>query len=471
MRLSTTAWRRTIPRSSAGRERPTRRTRPAKAGAAFCLALFGASARWSLAQEASPEAGEAQESRANVHFQLTTVTQAHPSFDAAYSGQNSLHPESEHETTVTSTLYVGARLWKEAEIYVNPELSGGSGLSKAFGIAGFPNGESFRVGSPEPHIYLGRLMLRQTFAAGAETEPVEDEANQLGGRRPVRRWTITAGKFGITDVLDDNSYSHDPRTQFLNWADWTPGAWDYPADTRGYTWGAAIEYESEVWAVRLVAAAEPKEANGLEIDKTLRSAHALSAELERKFELGGQKGAARLILFDNRARMGNYRQAIQEAGGGAPDIIATRREGRSKWGFVVNLEQALGEQGGLFFRGSWNDGRNEAWAYAEIERSVTIGGVRKEPLRSRPKDEAGLAFIINALSPDHRDYLAAGGLGFMIGDGRLNYGLEKIAELYYKALLRKELWLTTDYQFIQNPAYNRDRGPVHVFGLRLHVEL
>jgi len=169
--------------------------------------------------------------------------------------------------------------------------------------------------------------------------------------------------------------------------------------------------------------------------------------------------------------MGNYRQAIQEARGGTPDIIATRRPGRSKWGFVVNIEQALGETFGLFLRGSWNDGRNEAWAYAEIERSVSVGGVRKEPLKWRPKDEAGLAFIVDALSRDHRDYLAAGGLGFMIGDGKLNYGLEKIAELYYKALLRKGIWLTADYQFVQNPAYNRDRGPVHVFGLRLHVEL
>jgi len=441
----------------------------AKAVVALCLSLCCPGI--SLSQEARETESAAQEPRANVHFQVTTVTQAHPRFDAAYSGQNSLNPDSEHETTVTSTLYVGAHLWKEAELYVNPEMSGGSGLSKAFGIAGFPNGESFRVGSPEPHIYLARLMLRQTLAVGSETEPVEEEVNQLGGRRPVRRWTVTAGKFGITDIFDDNTYSHEPRTQFLNWADWTPGAWDYPADTRGYTWGTAIEYECEVWAVRFAAAAEPKEANGLELDKTLRNAYSLIGELERKYELGGQKGAARLILFDNRARMGNYRQAIQEARGGKPDIIATRRPGRSKWGFVVNLEQALGETAGLFFRGSWNDGRNEAWAYAEIERSVTVGGVRKEPLKWRPRDEAGLAFIVDALSRDHRDYLAAGGLGFMIGDGKLNYGLEKIAELYYKALLRKGIWLTADYQFVQNPAYNRDRGPVHVFGLRLHVEL
>jgi high affinity Mn2+ porin len=286
----------------------------------------------------------------------------------------------------------------------------------------------------------------------------------------VRRWTLTVGKFGVTDIFDENAYSHDPRTQFLNWADWTPGAWDYPADTRGYTWGVAVEYVDRDWAARFGAAAEPKVANGLEMDKDLRQAYSLMIELERRYEIDGKEGKAKLILFDNRADMGDYRQAIREAGGDVPDVIATRRPGRSKYGFAVNLEQSLGELAGLFLRGSWNDGRNEAWAYAEIERSVTVGGVRKEPLRSRPGDEAGLAFIVDALSPDHRDYLAAGGLGFMIGDGRLTYGLEKIAELYYKALVRQGIWLTADYQFVQNPAYNRDRGPVHVFTLRLHTE-
>lgn len=406
----------------------------------------------------------------DIHFQLTTVTQAHPSFHASYTGANSLNPGSEHETTVTSTLYLGARLWRGAELYVNPEMTGGSGLSRAFGIAGFTNGEAFRVGSPEPHIFVARALLRQTLAAGSEMEAVEEEANQLRGRRPVRRWTLTVGKFGVADILDDNAYSHEPRTQFLNWADWTSGAWDYPADTRGYTWGAAIEYADRDWAARFAAAAEPKEANGLEIDKNLRHAYSLMVELEKRYEIDGREGKARLILFDNRADMGSYRQAIEEAGAGPPDIIATRRKGRSKYGFAWNMEQSLGERAGLFLRGSWNDGRNEAWAYAEIERSITAGALRRQPFRSRPADEAGIAFIVNGLSRAHQDYLAAGGLGFMIGDGRLTYGLERIAELYYKASLRDILWLTADYQFVEDPAYNRDRGPVHVFGLRLHTE-
>lgn len=447
--------------------------RPAAPARVALLLLFGTVGAVARAQQTAPASagGVAPESRVDVHFQLTTVTQAHPAFSASYSGKNSLSPDSERESTVTSTLFLGARLRKGAELYVNPELSGGSGLSRALGIAGFPNGESFRVGDAQPRIHLARLMLRQTLAAGSETEPVEEDANQLGGHRPVRRWTITLGKFGVSDIFDDNEYSHDPRTQFLNWADWTSGAWDYSADTRGYTCGFAVEYNDVQWAARFGATAEPRVANGLEFDKDLSHAYSLMTEIERRYDLRGQKGSAKLILFYNRSDMGSYREAIVQSGGRTPDITSTRRVGRSKWGFVVNLEQALSAVGGAFFRGSWNDGLNEAWAYAEIERSVTAGAVWKRPLAGRLDDEAGIAVVVNALSRDHRDYLAAGGLGFMIGDGKLRYGLEKIAGLYYRALLRKAVWLTGDYQFVENPAYNRDRGPVHVFGLRMHVEL
>jgi len=350
-------------------------------------------------------------------------------------------------------------------------MSGGKGLSQTFGIAGFPNGEAFRVGSPEPHIFLARVFVRQTFAVGGEAEKVEDDANRLGGSRPSRRWKVILGKFAVTDIFDDNEYSHDPRTQFLNWADWTPGAWDYPADTRGYTWGFAVEYDDADWAVRVGAAAEPKVANGLEIDKDLLHAHSFIGEVDRKYVVGAGKGEGKLILFYNRADMGNYRQAIEEADGAAPDITATRQPGRTKWGFALNLQQEVGPQTGLFLRGSWNDGANEAWAYAEIERSFTVGALRRSVLRKGPQDEAGLALVVNGLSSDHRDYLAAGGYGFMIGDGRLRYGPEQIAELYYKSLVIDRIWLTGDYQFVVNPAYNRDRGPVHVFGIRFHAEL
>jgi high affinity Mn2+ porin len=434
--------------------------------ALFCTAAAGG-------QEGAPvdPGAPPAESRWDAHFQATTVTQWHPSFDAPYSGANSMSPDAEHETTVTATLFLGARLWKGAEVYVNPELSGGSGLSRTLGVAGFPNGEAFRVGDAQPRIYLGRLMLKQTIAVGDEREPVMEDANQLAGTQPLRRWTLTVGKFGIGDFFDDNAYSHDPRTQFLNWADWTAGAWDYSADTRGYTWGFVFGYDGPDWSARFGATAEPKVANGIQFDEDLLHAYAFSAEVDRRFELQGRKGVARGILFYNRADMGSYRQAIEEADGGTPDVTATRREGRTKWGFVFNLEQDLGGSLGLFFRGSWNDGKNEAWAYAEIERSVTAGVVWKAPIPTRPEDEAGVAMIVNGLSNDHRDYLAAGGYGFMIGDGRLSYGPELIAETYYQALVMRHIFLAAGYQFVAHPAYNRDRGPVHVLTARLHVEL
>lgn len=442
---------------------------PERIAAAVILAL--STALPACAQEAaSASEPAAEEPRFDAHFQATTVTQWHPTFDAPYSGQNSLTPDAEHETTVTATLFLGARLWKGAALYVNPELSGGNGLGHTLGIAGFPNGEAFRVGDSTPRVYLGRLMLTQTLAASDDLERVEEDANQLAGSRPARRWTLTVGKFGVGDFFDDNAYSHDPRKQFLNWADWTAGAWDYSADTRGYTWGFVLEYATPDWSARFAATAEPKVANGLQFDTDLLEAHAFTLEGERRYQAWERNGVARLIVFYNRADMGSYRQAIEEAAGGAPDVTATRHPGRSKWGLVVNLEQELGGGAGLFFRGSWNDGKNEAWAYAEIERSVTAGVLWKGLVRGRPDDETGAAIVVNGLSGDHRDYLAAGGYGFMIGDGRLAYAVETIPEVYYQALIVPHLWLAAGYQFVANPAYNSDRGPVHVFSARLHAE-
>ncbi len=432
------------------------------------LAARGAARAQDL--ETIPNASGSPDERWNVHFQFTTITQHHPAFPALYSGQNSMSPEAETDTTVTATLVLGARLWKGAALYVNPEMSGGSGLSSTFGIAGFPNGEAFRVGSTTPKIYLGRLMLSQTFALEGGTEKVEDDANQLGGTQPVRRWVVTVGKFGIADFFDGNPYSHDPRQQFMNWADWTGGSWDYSADTRGYTWGFVIERYDGDWAARFAGSTEPLVANGEQFDTDLLHAYSLTGEFERQWKAAPGSGAARLLLFYNRANMGNYRQAILEAGTGPPDIVSTRRVGRTKWGFVVNVNQALGPAWGLFLRGSWNDGENEAWAYAEIERSVSIGAMWNGPFRSRPADQAGIALIGNGLSGPHREYLARGGYGFMIGDGALAYGLEGIAEVYYQAAITAHIFLAGDYQFVLNPAYNRDRGPVNVLGLRFHVQ-
>ena len=424
---------------------------------------------------AAPDSAAAPpaEKRFDAHFQFTSVTQYHPDFTAPYSGQNSMDPEAEHETTVTATLFLGVRLWKDAELYVNPEMSGGKGLSSTFGIAGFPNGDAFRVGSPEPHIYLARADAQATFPLEGETEPVEDDPNQLGGTRPVRRWTVTVGQFGLSDFFDANPYSGDARSQFMNWAAWTAGAWDYAADTRGYTYGFVIERFDADWAARFAGAAEPLVANGEQLDKDLLHAYSLTAEYERGYKLDGKAGNGAPARLLQPRQHGQLRRG-DRAGRGDRRGPRHRRDAAGRAGQV-----GIHRQRGPFARRSV--GRllpRELERRSERSRGPTPKSSGRCPPAScgrgrsprRPNDEAGLALIVNGLCAGHREYLALGGYGFMIGDGRLDYGLETIAEIFYQAALIEHLWFAADYQFVANPAYNRDRGPINVLGARLHVE-
>lgn len=404
----------------------------------------------------------------SLHFQQTTVTQGHSSFRAPYSGANSLNAGAETETSITSTLYGGIAPWPGTELYLNPELSGGGGVSSAHGVAGFPNGEAFRIGDPTPVISLARLFLRQTIDLGEKTETVEDDLNAIPGRRSPHRLTITAGKFGIADIFDNNRYTHDPRSQFMNWSLMNSGAWDYPADTRGYTWGLSVEYTRNDWTVRGAATLVPLDANGLTMDTHIDKAQGFALENELHYALGEARGTLRALLFLNNARMGDYEQAIAE-NPTAPDVTATRTYGSTKYGFAVGVEQEIAHGFGAFARLSWNDGKHETWAFAEIDHSVATGVVSSGGPWSREADEVGAAFVLNGISGPHRRYLAAGGYGFMIGDGALDYGLETVAEVYYKLTLISAIALSGDYQLVVNPAYNRDRGPVHVFGLRSHI--
>jgi high affinity Mn2+ porin len=432
----------------------------------LCIVLFAAESR----AEDAPAEEQPAPSWYTLHFQQTTVTQGHPSFHAPYSGTNSLSPDGETETSITSTLFAGVALWPGASFYVNPELSGGSGVSSARGVAGFPNGEAFRIGDPTPIISPARIFLRQTISFGEQSEAVADDANVVASRRSPERLTITAGKFGIADIFDNNRYTHDPRSQFMNWALMNSGAWDYPADTRGYTWGVSVEYARAEFAVRAAAVLVPKDANGLTMDTRVDKAHGFALEGEVPAHFLPFPGTVRLLLFLNEARMGDYDQAIAD-NSMAPDVTTTRKYGRTKYGFALGLEQQLSRYVGGFLRTSWNDGRNETWAFAEIDASVAGGMVQQGEPWSREGDEFGVAAVLNALSGPHKRYLAAGGYGFMIGDGALSYATETILEAYYKLRVASYLTFTGDYQYVTNPAYNRDRGPVHVFALRTHVEL
>ncbi|MBS1529360.1 MAG: carbohydrate porin [Bacteroidetes bacterium] len=408
--------------------------------------------------------------RTNFHFQQTIITQYKPPFDAPYTGRNSLLPTTETQSSITSTLYGGARLWQGAEAYFNPEISGGSGLSQTLGVAGFPNGETFRVGGVQNKIYIGRLYVKQTFGWGKEKDTLEDDLNQLAGIRSKRYFSLAAGKFGMADFFDNNQFSHDPRTQFMNWALMDNAAWDYPANTRGYVLGLYAELGHPDWTLRFALTMVTTMPNQSVWDAKIAKGNAETVEFEKRYTIGGQKGTLRILTFLNNGKFGNYRDAIAQ-NPAAPNVDSTWAYGRHKYGFGINADQYLSKDFGVFAKASWNDGHTETWFFTEIDRSLTFGGTLKGTAWHRPDDETGLAFIVNGLSQDHKDYLAAGGYGFIIGDGQLNYSPEMIMEFYYKInVYQKKFWLSPDYQFILHPAYNADRGPVNVLGVRAHVE-
>jgi high affinity Mn2+ porin len=426
--------------------------------------------------EKKEEKEEPKDAWFSAHAQATTVTQEHYGFrspyvgtNTLYPGSNSLLPDKQAATSVTTTLFLATRLWEGGELVFNPEVAGGFGLSASTGLAGFPNGEISRVGRIEPDPYIARLLLRQTIGFGGEQEKVEDDVNQVAGTRDVERLTVTVGKFTNTDLVDFNRYSHDPRTQFLNWALQYNGAWDYPANVRGYSYGIGLDYNQKDWALRYTIMGEPAFANGAPIDPHFLKANGQLAEWEGRYQLFDHPGRVRVWGFLNHAHMGNYAESLTEMPI-KPDITATRAY-RFKYGYGGNVEQELTPDLGAFLKYGWNDGHSEDFAYTAIDRTLALGLALKGRCWCRPNDVFGLAFVANGLAKVHREYLAAGGYDFIIGDGRLNYGLEKILETYYALQINKGIFITLDYQFIDDPAYNRDRGPVSILTGRFHIEL
>ncbi len=455
----------------------TAEDQPAPAGpAASTPASVPTTAPGGSAGPGAPAAGADDEFRLlplvpdwSLHAQTTVIRQSHGAFSSPYQGANSLTPGSENEHTWTATVFVARRLWQGAVAVVDGEMAQGIGLDGTLGIAGFPNGEATRAASSRPHYYFARYLLRQTINLGGAPVAVEDDSNQVADTVDANRLVITVGRLSATDIFDANSYSHDPRTQFLNWAAMDTGAWDYPADARGYTHGLVVELIGPAAALRLGTFMEPRYANSLELDDNVARAHGDTAELELDYALGTAAGRTRLLAFDNHARMGSYGAALGQ-NPAAPDITATEVY-RSKYGLGLNCEQALTAWAGLFLRLGWNDGRSETWAFTEIDRSAAFGASLQGLPWGRDGDVLGLALMVNGLSRDHRDYLAAGGYGFIIGDGRLNYAPESIIEGYYSLGISRMLSLSLDYQVVNNPAYNHDRGPVSILALRGHLEL
>ncbi len=434
----------------------------------FLLFLFTVAAIHVSAQDSVAQ-------RANLHFQTTYIYQYKPQFHAKYSGINSLPTQEEKENSLTATLYFGVRLWKGAEVYVNPELAGGSGLAGAFGMGASTNGETFRVGDPAPTLYLARAYFCQSFNLGTTTERREDGQNQLAGKYGTRYLAFYAGKFSLGDFFDNNDFSNSPRTQFMNWALMSNSAWDYSANLRGYTAGAVVvcRYDNMVYKVGI--AAEPTVANGPKLNSDYGKSRGLNAEVTRAYQVHHKlPGHVRGLLYANTANMGIYRDAIVEAGriGDVPDIIAVRHPGHVKYGFGLNADQHLSDNVGVFGRIGYNDGKTETWAFTESDRTISLGINVSGKAWKRANDVLAAGIVMNGLSKDHREYLAAGGLGFQLGDGNLNYDMERVFECYYSCKpTANSLWLSADYQFAMNPGYNKDRGPLSVFAFRLHVEL
>jgi hypothetical protein len=399
----------------------------------------------------------------NAHVQATYVWQAKPAFDAAYSGPASLAPWRETGYSFSATAAFGFRPWAGAELYVDPEVVQGKALSGLHGFGGMTNGEEQKTSGTSPTFYRARLFLRQTWSLGGERQPVASDMNQLAGSVASRRVVLTAGNLAVSDIFDANSQAHDARSQFLNWALVAHGAWDFAADARGYTWGAALEYVDGDWAVRAGRFMLPRDSNGLALERNLFRHYGDQVELEHHHAWLGQPGTVRVLGFRDRARMGSFRDALAAAA--PPDVGTVRRE-RSKTGFGLSLDQALTGTAAMFARASRNDGQSETYAFAEIERSLSVGAT----LQVRGADTLGIAVVRNGLSQAHRDYLAAGGVGAFIGDGRLDYHPEQIAETYYKIGLGRYAALSLDWQHVANPAYNGARGPVDVYGVRLHAQ-
>jgi high affinity Mn2+ porin len=417
------------------------------------------------AEEAAPSPDEDW----SAHFQSTIIGQAYPGFRSPFRGPNSLPGGGEGRETITGTAFLGRRLpWEGGELYFNPEINQGFGLNRTSGLAGFPNGEAQKSGFDTPKPNVARLFLRQTFGLGGEQETLDPDLNQLGKKVDVSRITVTAGKLAIPDFFDQNSYSHDPRTQFMNWSLMDGGAYDYAGDLKGYTDGIVIELNQKHWALRGGYFLVPKVANDRNLETRIGKFGGYNVELETRYELFSQPGKFRILGFANRVFAGSFRETLANRAFGT-DITHTRRD-RTKYGFVLNLEQSLNENFGLFSRYSWNDGKEEIMSFTDIDQSFSLGISVKGAAWSRPDDTVGIAGVINLLSSAQRDFIAAGGLGILIGDGRLNYLPERIIETYYSLSMAQPLSLTFDYQFVGNPAYNRDRGPVHVLAARLHFQ-
>ena len=406
--------------------------------------------------------------------QANFISQWHPAFRSPYQGPNSLPPEAQDATSRVLTLFTGLRLTSSTEFLCDVQESGGHGIGESLGLAGVTNLDVVRNPTLSKAPYVARLMWHQIIPLSKKKGPSERTPYSLFSALPERRLELRFGKLGIADFFDLNAYGSDTSFQFMNWTVDNNGAYDYAADTRGFTFAAMLEYHDRGWALRFAEALLPKVANGIHLDANLSRARAENVELELRGKVfRKQEGIVRFLTFVNHANIGSYRIAIDNFLAGItpkPEISAHPLQTIIKYGFGVNFEQPLNDWIGIFGRWGWNEGRHESFAYTEVDQTAQIGAGASGKRWRRKYDRAGVVFVSNGISRDHQQYLALGGSGFLLGDGRLNYGRENIFEMYYTANAWRGVYPSFGLQHISNPGYNRDRGPVLVPSLRLHLE-
>jgi high affinity Mn2+ porin len=434
-------------------------------------ALLGPARNLAAADKSEDSAAQPiSDERFAIHGQFTYVEQEVSGFNAPYAGPNSLTPRRGKETT-DLTLFLGARLWRGAEIWVTPEIDQGFGLDNTLGVAGFPSGEAYKVGANQPYFRWPRAFVRQVIDLGDERETLPGTPNQLGGSRSPDRWVFTVGKFAVTDIFDTNQYTHDPRGDFLNWSAVDSGSFDYAADAWGYTVGAAAERYMGSWTVRAGVFDLSNIPNSIHLDPGIHEFQ-IVGEIEKRYALFAQTGRALVTLFDSRGRMGLLDAAIAlaEATGTTPSP-ANVRQYRSRLGASLGLEQPLSADVGVFARLGKAAGNVEAYEFTDIDRSIEIGASLKGTRWHRPEDTIGVAAIDNGISAIREQYLNAGGLGILIGDGQLPHpGAEQIIETYYSFKVFSQVFVSLDYQWVKNPGYNTDRGPASIYAARFHAQ-
>jgi high affinity Mn2+ porin len=415
-----------------------------------------------------------ESSRFWISGQANFITQWHSSFHSPYQGANSLPPKAQDATSRVLTLLTGVRLSDCSELLFDVQETGGHGIGEALGLAGFTNLDVVRNPQLSKTPYVARAMWHQVIPLSREKSAAERTPLSLFKELPDRRLEIRFGKFSLVDFFDVNTYAADSNFQFLNWTVDDNGAYDYAADTRGFTYAAMVEYDDRRWALRFAETLMPKVANGINLDANLGRAHSENVEFElHRTVLPHREGILRLLGYSNEANMGIYRVASSDFLAGrtsAPDITAHPLQTTTKYGFGINVEQPVNDWAAVFARWGWNEGRHESYAYTEVDQTFQFGAGAKGRGWSRKSDRAGFALVSNGISRVHQQYLSLGGVGFLLGDGKLSYAREDILEAYYSAHLWRGVYASLNAQYITHPGYNRDRGPVFVPALRLHVE-